>query len=193
MLYSHRTDAKDLIVSVDQAWVEFAQENWRPDFKPEWVLGRSLWDFIHGADTQAVYRLAIARARSQDRGLTLPFRCDSPDLRRFMEMTITSLGDGGLEYGCLLLREEVRAPVPFRPCGPCAPGRVLKACSICLRLERPSWTELGYAGSDGGAAWQEAERVLPVVAALEEGYFPPLTYGVCPDCRRTLDPAARTD
>ncbi|MFH1059913.1 MAG: PAS domain-containing protein [Pseudomonadota bacterium] len=190
MLYTHRIDADGRIVAVDAAWIAFAQRNWRPDFKPALVLGRPLEDFIDGLDTQAVHRLAAARVRVRGRGFTLPFRCDSPDLRRFMEMTITPLADGGLEYSCLLLREEVRAPVPFRPCGPCAVERKLKACSICLRLERPAWGLLRgqkpAPAGDAAGTWLEAEQVLPLVAALEEGYFPPLTYAVCPDCRRAL-------
>jgi hypothetical protein len=186
MIYSYRTDAEDRIVWLDQSWVVFAKNNWRPDFQPDWVLGRSLWDFIDGPDTQEVYRLALRHIQLHQRALTLPFRCDSPDIRRFMEMTVAPLADGGLSFNCLLLREEVRAPVNFRPCGPCAPGRALKACSICLRLERPVWTDLGRPGGQGEAVWQEAEAVLPLVAALEEGYFPPVSYRVCPDCRVLL-------
>lgn len=191
MFYTHCTDATGRIVAVNDAWIAFAQKNWRTDFKPAMILGRNLDEFINGPDTQAVFRLAVHRVRSKKRSLTLPFRCDSPDQRRFMEMTITPLDDDGLEYSCLILREEVRAPVVFLPCGARRPGaakRSLVACSVCLRLQRPAWGQLrGPEALAGKEEWLEAERVLPLVAILEEGYFPPLTYAVCPDCRRLLE------
>ncbi len=176
-----RTDGKDDIVFVDEAWSRFARDNWRPDFDPSLVLGRSLWSFVSEPATRQILGRLCERLRSTGRGLTLPFRCDSPDRRRHMEMTVEVTERGGLLWRSHLLAEEARPAVDLlRQVNPLE-DRLLVMCSWCKRVLPPEWLP-GVQAPVGQETWLEVEEMLPDLAAMGQGFFPNLSHGICQAC-----------
>lgn len=83
-----RVDAHDLIVHVNGNWLSFGRENNYPVGR---FSGQPLFKFITDSTTQQIYHSLINRARQHRKTMKVPFRCDSPVLRRFMEMEVVPL------------------------------------------------------------------------------------------------------
>ncbi|MGC8838372.1 MAG: hypothetical protein ACP5UM_08145 [Anaerolineae bacterium] len=110
--FTYRIDGQDRFVDVDENWLRFAQENGaRHLARREAVLGRPLWDFIVGQETRHLYELMLAKVRMGRATLQIPFRCDSPTCRRFMEMRMSPERQGGVRFTTWIVRLEHRAPV----------------------------------------------------------------------------------
>jgi hypothetical protein len=56
--------------------------------KPAAVIGFLLWDFICHPETKQLFHDLLKKVRETGRPVTFPYRCDSPDCRRFMELEI---------------------------------------------------------------------------------------------------------
>ena len=110
--YRYRVDATDRINWVDSWWLAFARENGAPELTADSVIGRSLWDFVSGADTRRLFKAIHERVRSSGAPVVLPFRCDSPSLRRHMRLTISREESQQLHYGSVLLRVEPQVLLP---------------------------------------------------------------------------------
>lgn len=170
-LYS--IDASDVIVRVGGDWLDFAGANQAAEScHPDQVLGRPLWNFVTGLETRHLYRLLLDGVRSGREALRIPFRCDAPDRRRFLELIISRQPEGLLQFASVLLRVEPRLPVsalePDLPKG----EELLRMCSLCKRVE-------GAPGS-----WVEVEMALVALQPFNAEFPPAITHGVCPDCER---------
>ncbi len=171
-------DSRNAIESVAGAWSRFAEENGAPELRPEAVLGRPLTEFLAGGALQRLWCLLLDRVREHGRARTLPFRCDSPDARRFMELELRLLDRGRVEHRSRLLRSESRDPVArVHPGARRGEGRVV-VCSMCKRIEDPV------------EGWQEAERALALVGELPPARQPSLDHGLCDGCAASLERAA---
>ena len=62
--YRYRVDATDRINWVDSWWLAFARENGASELTADSVIGRSLWDFVSGADTRRLFKAIHERVRS---------------------------------------------------------------------------------------------------------------------------------
>ena len=161
----HRVDANDLIVSVNPAWTEFAQRNGAPDL-PGRVLGTSLWDHLAGATVRDLSKVLVESVRSSGRPLGLPFRCDAPDMRRYLQMEMTPLGNSGVEFRSRLVRSEQRPPVTTPPE---AEGRSLVSqCAWCKRYRCP----------DG---WREIEAAATALGLFAMDELT-ISHGICEEC-----------
>ncbi len=100
-------------------WLAFARENAAPQLTAALVLDQSIWRFIQGQETIYLYKQIFARLRAGKSPVKFPFRCDSPDCRRFMEMQLSLLPGDAIQFMAQILREEWRQP--RRPLG-CLPG-----------------------------------------------------------------------
>lgn len=178
------TNSQDVIIRVDESWVDFARRNWSPDFQPEWVLGRRLWGFICDDATIYLQKMLAEKVRQQDQSLSYPFRCDSPALRRFLEMTVSPLPEGGLLWHSRLLGEETRPPFlapPLTPARGQASGFLLAMCSWCKRVREPE-PLAGEQGRPPVGHWQELEEVMPLLAQRGRAEYPAVTHTICPVC-----------
>ena len=82
----------------------FAKENGAPELAES--VGRSLWDFIADDSTRRLYARIHQHVRMTGRTAGVRFRCDAPNLKRYMSLTI-SLGDkSALLYRSQLLKVE---------------------------------------------------------------------------------------
>jgi hypothetical protein len=162
----YRLDAADVIVAVDEGWRGFARANDASELADA-VVGRRIWDYVTGAETAHLWNEVFARARRAG-PVELPYRCDSPSLRRYLRMRITAGADGSLELASTIEREEPREPPEWFVPGARRVDVTVTGCSWCRR----------YAV---GGDWVEVEDA---VAALDlfAGEAPAITHGLCPAC-----------
>lgn len=177
MVTSYRIDGTDHVVSVDDAWLAFAAENDAPELTREHVVGRPLWDFVQGSEVRRLLRLVLSRVRRNDVPLLLPFRCDSPDRRRFMRMALTPLPGDELRVDSILERQDRQPPIRLldRRAPRSAQAPVL--CSLCRRVELPGQDR------DRDHDWVEVEDAVVRLELFGAGPLPRLAHGVCPGCR----------
>lgn len=169
--YIYRIDASDRLTFVNSDFLAFAQANGAPELSEAALVGRSVWDYISGVQVQDIYRSLFGMVRSGARIDNLPFRCDSPNLRRFMKLALRSLGDGEIELRGSLLQEQARYDVRLLvDCAAPNSGGYLEVCSWCKRVlsERNHWLEL-----------EDAIGKMNLMAPLA---MPELNQSVCPTC-----------
>jgi hypothetical protein len=144
-MFEYELDATDRIRDVSDRWLDFARENDAAHLTREAVVGHSVWDFIADDRTRHLYAQLFERARDYGQVLCVPFRCDSPDFRRFMELDIVSRADGGLVIESRLLCEEPREPVWVRR----SAGPVIQMCGWCkkVRTDDDTWVEIEEAAN----------------------------------------------
>jgi hypothetical protein len=167
-------DADNRFVSVNDNWLAFAEENDPYFADPRVVLGRSLWEFVTDIRTRRIYDLLIDRVRSLQHPVNVPFRCDSPDCRRFMEVTLTTDGDGGIRFVSRVLRLEPRPAVELLGASHLTSSRFLTLCSWCKRIRLPD------------DDFVEVEQAIERLDLFGEPVLPNLTHGCCPDCFDSL-------
>lgn len=168
--YRYTVDQQDVIKSVCPLWLAFARENGAPQLTREEVLGRSLWDFIAGAETRQLYQTLLERVRASNASTVVPFRCDSPTLRRYMRLELTPEPDGSVQFDGVL--ERVEQTVPYNLLEQSYPRSVqmLTLCSCCKRIlmENCGWLEIG--------------AVADRLDLLHKSIAPKLRHSLCPDC-----------
>jgi hypothetical protein len=164
----YRIDPENVIVSVNDAFRDFAARN---DAAPlANCVGQSLWTHIRDWDTKQIYGILFARVRSTGRSARIPFRCDSPDCRRFMEMEIGNVAGGLLELRCHLDREETRPSVQVHRFQPNDPYTLITMCSWCLRIRNSS------------LAWLEVEDAIAEMRVFASDRPTAITHGICKSC-----------
>ncbi len=166
----YRVGSHDEIREASETWDAFALANGAPHLVLSQVVGQSLWSFIAGAEVRHLYELLLARIRESQKTVVLPFRCDAPDRRRFMEMAVVGLAGGEVEFVTRVVREEGRDPVSLETGAVESQNHLLAICSWCKRVRL---TE---------AQWVELEQAIERLALFNRETLPPVTHGLCEDC-----------
>jgi hypothetical protein len=167
-------DRKDVITSVGGDWDAFADDNDAASLCGPSVVGRPLFDFIAGEETQRIYQWLLTRVRALDAPILVPFRCDSPDMRRRMRLEIGPLRNRGVEFRGVFLASDFRPYLRLLARNVPRSGALVVSCSFCLRVRL----------LDG--AWIEAEDAVVRMGLLTREETPRLAYAVCPACNTSL-------
>ncbi len=171
----YRINAHDILISFNKEWDIFAAENHSPAMHSEKVGHTSIWAYIHDFETKHIHETLLTRVRADRQLWQLPFRCDSPEMRRFMEMDIIHVGQGTVEYRCRTLHTEKRQPLPPSPHAVQPQGPFLRMCSWCKKM-------------DGGHdAWLEIEDAVVALDLLGRDTLPPISHTMCDHCLATLE------
>lgn len=170
--FVYHVDAEDRIIFVNAEWLAFAGGNGGLCQSLDSLLGVSIWKFLTDATTYQIYELVMAKVRERGNSITLPFRCDSPDKRRFMELEIKPLQARQLQFSSRLLREEARPTVLLLTSGKPCNDKHLLMCSWCKRVATPEWLEV--------------EDAVLRLRLFDEATVPQITHGICPDCQRSI-------
>ncbi|KAA3607287.1 MAG: hypothetical protein DWQ01_16470 [Planctomycetota bacterium] len=158
---------------MDRNWLRFAKENLAPWLTAENVLDRPVWEFISGQETRTLYRMLFERARSRRLPISIPFRCDSKDIRRFMRLTINPQGTE-LELVSSVLQEEHRPSQSLLDPMEEHSDQYLMVCSWC-KLFKVSDEE-----------WVEVEKAIARLGLFTQEPLPQLSHGICPNCRQSI-------
>ncbi|MEO8140660.1 MAG: hypothetical protein ABI742_13485 [Gemmatimonadota bacterium] len=170
----YTVNRSDTLVAVNEAWTVFAAENDGGRLLPRVVLGRSLWDFIDDGATKHLYRQLCSRVRAGIGPVRFSLRCDSPGMRRLLEMSITPETAGGLTFVVRPVQLERRTPVPLLDTGMPRSIADLRMCSWCQRIR-----------GDGGE-WLEIEEALQRLALFHLALLPRISHGICEECTRAM-------
>jgi len=176
--FIYHVDAKDRITFVDANWVAFAAENGLPTLTAEAVTGKSLWNYISNLTLQHFYKIFMADVRKTSRGITVPFRCDGPECRRFMKLFVLPLTGGAVEFRSVLVREEPRPKIKLLDPDFPRTESLISVCAWCNKVK----------ASD----WMEAEDAVHELQFFDQPRLPQITHGICGDCLRTVMLKSRT-
>lgn len=159
----------DHLVEVSREWTEFALKNDGAEILPEEVIGRSLWDFIADDPTRELYEAVLDHVRS-GQTTDLVLRCDAPERRRLIEMIVTRLPDGNVEFKTVLLASKPRAAQRLLARSTPRNGRRVMMCSWCdlVNVDVEKWFEV-----------EAAMEYLEIADATE---LPAIDPVVCPAC-----------
>lgn len=164
-------DDKDRIVQVSDTWLEFAQENEAAEScHPDTIRNRSLWDFIDGIETRHLYEIVLEKIRRTRRSVRLPFRCDAPDKRRYLELLITAAEIDTIEFSSTLLREELRDTVTLLKADIPRSEELLKICSMCKKVEVAK------------NCWLDTEDAIASLRLFDKSILPKISHGLCREC-----------
>lgn len=164
IVVEYRLDAHDRIVAVNEDWRRFATANGTGTLMPENVVGRPLRDFVSGDITRMFVDTLLQGVRLTGRERTVPYRCDSPDAKRYMEMTVAPTPSGGIVTSHRVVREErFAAPNAFvAGAGRGQRRDLIKRCSMCNRLSR-NGGELVEPELARSAGWLLGAAATPVI------------------------------
>ncbi len=163
----YEVDSADTLVTVNEAWSTFAVANGAPHLMAGCVIGRSLWDFLADDRTRQVYRSLLEQVRHGARSQFL-FRGDSPQRRRFMQMSMSASTGGHVAFESVTLGVQRCATASSVEKSLGLTVASVRMCDWCKRVDGP----------DG---WREYDAVLPgQQARLSHG--PTIIYGMCPPC-----------
>ncbi|MFI5025994.1 MAG: hypothetical protein ACHQCI_04520 [Solirubrobacterales bacterium] len=170
---SYAIDEHDHLIKVDEGYYGFAEENGWAEAGTS--LGRLLWDYVAGEDLKKVQRLLLRRIRDEARDVELPFRCDSPDVRREMDVRILARPGGRAVLFSAQVRseEERETPQPLLDPEARRGAETLVMCGWCDRFE-----------VDG--EWVEVEEAARRLDLFDSSELPSLIHGICPNCNELL-------
>lgn len=167
-LLTYQINSADCITSVSGSWDLFAAAN-GGGTRATNVVGHSLWDFVVHNATRQVYRDLITRVRG-GRPVTFSYRCDSPTLRRFMQMTMSPGACGSVTFDSWTLRTEPRDAPAVTISPDIRTGDLLRVCGWCKRV----------AVADN--EWVEIEIAVDRLGLMADRSPVGVTHGMCPAC-----------
>lgn len=169
---TYHLDRHDRIVYIGDGWQAFADENKAGELTRERVVGRSMYDFISNKESRHLYELIVQRCREQRLTMNIPFRCDAPDKRRFLNLEISPLADGGLAFVSCIKREEPRSPVALLDREADRSDELIVICSWCkqVRLDENRWVPV--------------EEAVAQLGLFNARLLPRLSHGMCETCHQ---------
>jgi hypothetical protein len=160
------------IISVDAGWREFALANQAPELVPG-PLGESVLSCVTDSTSAILYDRLFQRVSQTGRAIVFPFRCDSPTLRRFLELRIEPRDPSGVRIETTLIRTEARARVALLEPRPRRDGDLLRMCGWCKTV-------------DVKGRWYELEDAIVEMRLFEQDLSPAVTHGICPPCSERM-------
>lgn len=158
------------IVAVDAAWSGFAIANAAPELAPPpGPLGQPVLSYVADRTTALLYEELFSKVRRTGGRLMVPFRCDSPSLRRFLELRIEPRRPTGLRLHSRVLRVEERPEVLLLDRREPRDGELLRMCSFCKSVEAQG-------------RWRHVEEAIAALRLFERDVLPSITHSVCPSC-----------
>lgn len=173
-IVQYQVDRDDIIRFVSPSWDHFARKNNGGEIFAAAILGRNIWDFVANVETRHIYQTIVAKMRAGQASTRFPFRCDSADRRRFMQMEMKLAADNGIEFVSEILREETRDPVLLLDQTAPRSGKYLTMCSWCKKIQT-----LGE--------WLEVEDAIIALNLFESTTMPQVSHSICDPCSTKYD------
>ncbi len=170
-IFSHTVDTRGIIVSVSENWQSFAEENFGANTcLPEKIIGTPLLDHISDLETKNLYEIIIQKVRKFKQKATFSFRCDSPNERRFLKLSVIPLEAGFVEFKSEIVKTESRESVDLLKPDIERSAGFIRICSMCKKIAI-SETE-----------WEEVEVAVEGLKLFEKTKLPQFTHGICQPC-----------
>lgn len=162
-------DGQDRLIHFNGAWDLFAIANNSPAVLAENVKMRDLFDFISDQNVRQIWRFIIDRLRKIQGSTEFAYRCDAPDLRRFMTMRV-SYHDGNLYFKSKVQRIEAGEGFKVLDASRLRNETLFVTCSWCRKFK---------VGED---LWLDPELAVSQLRLFEGDLLPLLSHGVCESC-----------
>lgn len=171
---SYQTNSAGEVVHINDAWLSFARENdWPIEINA--ILGQPIWRYIEHNEVKHLYRLLMDKAQRSHTTLKLPYRCDSPGARRYMQMELSfDQQQKHFNFDNLFLRIEKRVPLKLLDPKSHRNKTSLTICSWCKQVNIKE------------NIWEEVEQAVTSLELFSVNKFPQLSHGVCPTCRLNM-------
>ncbi|ATX82724.1 hypothetical protein Ga0123462_1882 [Mariprofundus ferrinatatus] len=163
-------DKNNIIKHVNDAWLDFANSCNSLLANKSKVLDKPLFTFIDGEMVKNLYLNILLRVRSSEKAFVYKFRCDSPSVRRLLEMKISPLDKQDILFTSCIIKSEHREPVSMLDCSLPRNNEVVFICSICKKIELDCHE------------WIEIEEALSKDDLFCRDGIPQIANGLCPDC-----------
>lgn len=119
--------------------------------------------------------MLVRRLREDGREVVLPFRCDSPELRREMDLQIGARAAGRFVVFSARLRAEERRPEP-QPLLSAEAERGAGTLTMC------GWCDRFLVAGE----WVEVDEAASRLSLFGRDRLPEISHGVCPECGKLL-------
>lgn len=169
--FEYHLDFSDRIVFVDENWSIFALDNDAPFLTKEKVINTNIYDYISDAETRHIYEVLLDNIRGKGKEKKFPFRCDSPRLRRYMEMRIFPSTKGNVIIKTKILKEEQREELPLLEKDIVRSEEYIRMCSWCKKI---------FIKND---EWVEVEDAIRALSLFSHDMPPQITHTICTPCK----------
>ncbi len=174
-LYAYEVDERDVIVRVSDNWQAFVDANGGgTSTAAAAVIGTPIWNYISGMEVRHLYQAVLKAVRERQKTVRLQFRCDAPDLRRYLVLTLTPLAARQIEIESRILRTERRASIDLLRHDVPRADTFITMCSMCKKVK--------VAPDE----WIEVEQAINRLRLFEQAVPPKITHGFCPACFQAL-------
>jgi len=173
-IYSYIIDDNDNILSINsEKWDYFYEKNSNGSLclSPD-IIKESLWKYIDGFETSHLYKNIINNVRTYKKEITIPFRCDSPSQRRFLNLTLKPLANNHIEFISKIEKVEDREYVSLFDDTRDFSEEILISCSMCKKIKLEE------------NLWEEVETAVISLKLFEKPKLPMLSHGLCPYCHK---------
>ena len=169
--YKYGVDRNDIVVGLSDNWQSFSEENGGGEgCYPRNIIGSSLWRHVREWETKQLYEIILQRVREHNHRATFPFRCDSPEKRRFLTLAVIPMDEASIAFESTILNTELREPVVLLNGGIKRSEEFLRICSMCKRI------------AISATEWVEVEIAVQHLGLFQKVVMPQFTHGVCKSC-----------
>lgn len=174
LVVEYSIDSSDVLIEVGDGWAESAIDHGAPELEQpddEQVL----WESIDDDELRELWQRVVQQVRSEQSELRVPFRCDSAHDRRWFEMAVSPIADGGVRFRSVLVFRDARSPLALL-------DPTLERDHAAEPIALCSWC--GRGRLDG--SWLAIDRLVSDARLLERESLPPVTPGICGSCREQM-------
>jgi hypothetical protein len=125
-------------------------------------------------ETRHLYQIMLEKVRKNNARIKVPFRCDSPAYRRFMELEIFTLDENLIEFRSRIVKLEFRPHVDLLDFSVDRSDEFVRICGWCKKI---------YVSE---AKLVEVEEAVEELNLFGETKLPQLTHSICPSCKESL-------
>lgn len=193
---TYLVNTNGVIVSInEQAWQSFAVANASPQLEPSMVVGQDLISFVSGEEVRSLYgRIHQSILSGRKEYISFEYRCDAPDTRRQMRMSVTGVRNRE-EVVALLYQSQLLSKVERPWLSLFAPQQIKRhseqevslnlvvVCSYCHCVAWPS------SSPSGSREWIPPEQYYVRGGGTEVR----VSHGICPSCLEKLSDEIGTE
>jgi len=166
---TYSIDADDRITNWSADYSKFALMNDGLELIDGTIRGHRLWHFIADSDTRLIYRQMLDHVR-KGRPLSFNFRCDGPNARRHLTMSISGAEDGAV---CFTVNTVATADREYQPLLDRRFPRTEDEVPFC------SWCNKICVGAN---MWHEVEDGVQELGLIDADRMPILDPVICEAC-----------